>query len=330
MYWGLTLVVLTVLQAWLVQSEKVVRVTPEVESHLVFLRGLEKRADIKIDFWKEPSRLFQPVDIEVSEEDFITLSSLLEADGIEFKVQIDDVHKLIEKQLETIGAKGGGGGWHSQYHKLAAINSKLYQVHNNYRNMTSIINLGRSHKKRQMRAIKIQGNYSFNKPVFFIECGIHAREWVSPATCMFIIDEMTQKYGRDSSVTALLDKMDFIILPVFNVDGYAYTWKNPKKYKYRMWRKNRRYHPGYGCHGVDLNRNWGYKWGGAGASTYPCDITYRGSKAFSEVETANVRAFLKGLGGKLKGFIDFHSYSQLWFIPWGYTSEDTLDHDEQV
>ena len=38
---------------------------------------------------------------------------------------------------------------------------------------------------------------------------------------------MTQRYGKDSSVTALLDKMDFVILPVLNVDGYAYTWINP-------------------------------------------------------------------------------------------------------
>ena len=29
----------------------------------------------------------------------------------------------------------------------------------------------------------------------------------------------------------------------------------------RMWRKNRRY-AGRGCYGVDLNRNWDYKWGG--------------------------------------------------------------------
>ena len=28
-------------------------------------------------------------------------------------------------------------------------------------------------------------------------------------------------------MTALLDKMDFIILPVLNVDGYAYTWIDP-------------------------------------------------------------------------------------------------------
>ena len=37
---------------------------------------------------------------------------------------------------------------------------------------------------------------------------------------------MTQNYGKDFSVTALLDKMDFIIMPVLNVDGYAYTWED--------------------------------------------------------------------------------------------------------
>ena len=52
------------------------------------------------------------MEIEVSDADFITLSSLLEEDGIEFKLQIDDVQKLIEKELQPVGArrKGGGGG----------------------------------------------------------------------------------------------------------------------------------------------------------------------------------------------------------------------------
>ena len=71
---------------------------------------------------------------------------------------------------------------------------------------------------------------------------------------------------------------------------------------------------------------------GTGASRYACDSTYRGSTKFSEVETVNVRNFLDGLDrqGKLKGFIDFHAYSQMWFIPWGYTSRRTNDYEEQV
>ena len=40
---------------------------------------------------------------------------------------------------------------------------------------------------------------------------------------------MTQKYLTDASVRAMLDKVDFVILPVLNVDGYSYTWKNPVK-----------------------------------------------------------------------------------------------------
>ena len=38
----------------------------------------------------------------------------------------------------------------------------------------------------------------------------------------------------------------------------------------RLWRKNRSKNPGSSCIGVDLNRNWGYKWGGKGADTDPC------------------------------------------------------------
>ena len=38
---------------------------------------------------------------------------------------------------------------------------------------------------------------------------------------------MTQRYRTDDSVTQLLDKIDFVILPVLNVDGYSYTWIYP-------------------------------------------------------------------------------------------------------
>ena len=61
------------------------------------------------------------MDIEVSDEDFITLSSLLEEGGIEFKVQIDDVQKLIEEDLQPVGARRAGGDWHSEYHRLEEV-----------------------------------------------------------------------------------------------------------------------------------------------------------------------------------------------------------------
>ena len=59
-------------------------------------------------------------------------------------------------------------------------------------------------------------------------------------------------------VTKLVDKFDWIILPVFNVDGYEYTHTDK-----RLWRKTRSGPDRQsGCYGADPNRNWNYKWGG--------------------------------------------------------------------
>lgn len=55
----------------------------------------------------------------------------------------------------------------------------------------------------------------------------------------------------------------------------------------------------------------------AGASRDPCDDTYCGSKAFSEVETAQVAKFISDHGDTIVHYINFHSYSQFWMSPWG-------------
>jgi len=36
--------------------------------------------------------------------------------------------------------------------------------------------------------------------------------------------QIISKYGSDSSINSMLNKLDIVIMPVLNVDGYAYTW----------------------------------------------------------------------------------------------------------
>ncbi|CAH3157461.1 unnamed protein product [Porites evermanni] len=392
--WSTVFVLLIRHQALLVQSYKVVSVTPVVEAHLQILSQLEEQNEIEattkkriqqavraklkrethaqgygsdvltqpsIDFWTRPSQLNQTVDIEVSDEDFEKLSLVLkEHAGMEFTIQIDNLQQLINEQLEQNEASARNDNWHARYHPLNEITDKLEEMRRSSGGLAEIFELGKKGKgrkrvkrgkgkKKTLPAIKI--SIDDNKPVFFIQCGIHAREWISPATCMYIIDQTTthitafqisfttvlcfnffdtqmiQKSSSDASV--MLNKMSFVILPVFNPDGYEYTWTSGG----RMWRKNRRKNKKSSrCVGVDLNRNWSYEWGGEGASPNKCDETYRGKKAFSEKETMSVSKYLEGLNkqGRLKGFIDFHAFSQMWFIPWGYTATKTNDHKEQM
>lgn len=121
------------------------------------------------------------------------------------------------------------------------------------------------------------------KIIFIIFTGIHAREWISPATVTYIISEFVE--NRDKHLP-VIDGIDFYIVPVVNPDGYEYT-----HYGQRLWRKNRS-KGNYFCPGTDLNRNWGYMWGGQGTSGDNCREIYRGTGPFSEPETRSVSNFV--------------------------------------
>lgn len=156
------------------------------------------------------------------------------------------------------------------------------------------------------------------KPVFLITATQHAREWVAASTAMWICDRLARQYGIDPVVTSLLNNVDFRIIPVVNPDGYNHSFPTAQGGGgVRLWRKNRRLNSG-GSYGVDLNRNWGVGWGlSSGSSGTQSSDTYRGTAAFSEPETSQIRDFVLTLPN-IKAHIDLHSYSQLVLGPWGY------------
>jgi len=110
---------------------------------------------------------------------------------------------------------------------------------------------------------------------------------------------------------------DFHIIPVPNPDGYDYTWEHD-----RYWYKNRQViSPQAKCIGLDMGRNWGYKWqpdvpASAGnftkpkEPTDPCSHWYPGSRPFQAPEVNNIANFVTTLPD-LVGFIDLRSYGQM-------------------
>jgi len=138
-----------------------------------------------------------------------------------------------------------------------------------------------------------------------------------------MVNQLCTDYGKDPVVTNLLDKMVFTVLPVFNPDGYSYTWTDN-----RMWRKTRSPNPGSSCIGTDPNRNWDDHWCQQGASDDPCDDAFCGPAAFSEVELKAVSNYIKAKAPFYQGYINFHAYSQLWMSPWGWTTD--LPKDFQI
>ena len=77
---------------------------------------------------------------------------------------------------------------------------------------------------------------------------------------------------------------------------YEYTFRGD-----RLWRKNRSSpEKGGVCIGVDLNRNYGYRWGGLGTSKQPCREIFAGTGPFSEPETNAVKNFFETSASNFK------------------------------
>ncbi|CAH3148707.1 unnamed protein product, partial [Pocillopora meandrina] len=272
-----------------------------------------------IDFWRPPSHPGETVDMQVSPEEFIKLTRLLTQNKIRYKVPIFDLQAVMNGQNDVNYKRSS---WHNTYHTFDEIVSWI-KATSQSSNIIRMHSLGKSYENRDQYILQIQANHQVIKPLVFINCGTHAREWISPASCIYIIDQIVSQYGKDPNVTALLDKIDLAIVPVFNVDGYVYTWTQD-----RLWRKNRSPNHGSLCFGTDLNRNWQFSWGDHGASENPCSFIYQGSSAMSEKEVQNLDRFLKSQLKRLAGFLDVHSYSQMWMIPWGFAKENIKDYDE--
>ncbi|XP_023666211.1 carboxypeptidase A2-like [Paramormyrops kingsleyae] len=314
--------------AKLFAGDQVLRINAESEEHIHLLQALEKQESIELDFWLSPVSSDLPIDVRVPFASLPAVKVFLESNNIPHYVMIKDVQELLEEEranmkasrLRESRAKSFDFG---AYHTLDEIYSWMDSLVAGHPRLVTKVPIGYSYEKRPMYALKFSTGGS-KRPAIWIDAGIHAREWVSPATAVWTANKIAADYGHDASVTSLLDSMDIYLLIVTNPDGYVFTHTN---FQNRMWRKTRSVIPGSTCRGVDPNRNWDAGFGGPGASGDPCSESYHGPRAESEVEVRNVVELIKSQGN-FKSFISIHSYSQLLMYPYGYKCADAADSVE--
>ncbi|KAL7881949.1 hypothetical protein AOLI_G00087980 [Acnodon oligacanthus] len=164
------------------------------------------------------------------------------------------------------------------------------------------------------------------KKAVWMDCGIHAREWIAPAFCQWFVKEILQTYRTDEKMKQIVQNLDFYVTPVLNIDGYTYTWINEST---RLWRKSRSPPPaGCTCHGVDLNRNFNANWGTVGVSTDCCSNTYCGQSPVSEKESQAVTEFVGNRTAEIICFLTIHSYGQQVLLPYGHPHVIAPNHGE--
>ncbi|XP_009915530.1 carboxypeptidase B2 [Haliaeetus albicilla] len=281
--------------------------------------------------------LWQPVVVENIRKDrevhfYVRASSInsikaqLRQLNIQHNVTMADVQGHIEKQTtnDTVNPRSSSS-YYENYHSMKEIYHWMEEVARVHSDLLQKIYIGSSYEKRPLYVLKLSKSQEISKSAIWIDCGIHAREWISPAFCLWFIGHAIHMRERDQTMTMLLEHFDFYVMPVMNVDGYEYTWSHPSN---RLWRKSRSSHGNSKCIGTDMNRNFDARWCGKGASPYECQETYCGPYPESEPEVKAVARFVRDHKDIIKAYITMHSYSQLVLFPYSYTMDKTKDHDE--
>lgn len=220
-------------------------------------------------------------------------------------------------------AYGASNTFDKGYRTYEQVTADLKRLADKYPDRVTLKSIGQSWETtqgradRQLWAVRITGpGDAAQRPAVSFTANLHARELAPVETAMTLIDKLVEGYDKDPAIKKLVDTRVIYVAPMLNPDGHH------KAEGGADWRKNT--HEFKGGTGVDLNRNFPFKWGGPGTSSSTGSDIFCGPSAASEPETQAVVNYLSNIPN-LKIGMDFHSYSNLVMWSWGWTDQKPQD-----
>jgi len=277
----------------------------------------------------------------------------LAAHGYDYEVVAEDIYaRDVAAAPAATPVVELPGPDRSDYRRLGDYVSEMKQLAKENPSYVKLLKLPhKSLEGRTIHGLEIGANVrrADGRPVYYIDGIHHAREWPA-AEYPMIFAHLLVEHRNVPEVQRLLRGVRVMIVPIVNVDGFDYSRESVLSAHQAIadrtsmtgslngfegyWRKNRRsltgvtvphVHKNPDAYGVDVNRNYGFKWGDnqGGSSSSQTSTTYRGEAPFSEPETKNVRHLLST--NNVVSVITNHTYGRLVLRPWGDTYEDAPD-----
>lgn len=199
---------------------KLLELQPTKQADLDLLHTLSDT----MDFWYLTKNLDEKAHVLVEPENMDKFKQLMSNYNITYGTLINDVEESFQaeqlSQQPTLRVLQKGISFDA-YARFNNINGYLDGLASSYPDLVRVVTVGASYERRQMKVIRIADrNARGAKKSVFLDAGIHAREWIAPATALYVIHELVENYANNKDV---LKNLEWIILPVANPDGYEYS-----------------------------------------------------------------------------------------------------------
>jgi len=182
------------------------------------------------------------------------------------------------------------------YHTYDQVYAVLDSFVTNYPTICRLDTIGLSVQGRAIWAMRVTDNpmVEENEPEIRLPGNMHGDEHIGTEVPLYFLRYLVENYASNSQVQALVNNREIWILPTINPDGKVANSR-------------------YNANGVDLNRNYGYFWDGAGGGSVP----------FSEIENQVMLQHLEENNVSLE--YNYHSVAQYVNYPWDYHPADPVD-----
>ena len=225
---------------------------PNTEENIDLLRYLDANINEDgMDFLSHPTSADKRIEILIHPELAKTSKDLFQECNMTISVISSNFIEMIEEEKLELAKKEENFARNLRsrsaqrqgeypfdlftYNTLQKMNDYLFHLSQytaNYNPMPGLnvvpYRIGTTYEGRSINMLKISLNDGKKKAAIWMDCGVHSRERISPAFCMYAIDQIIRQPEE------LLYMFDFYIVPILNPDGYAYM-----ESRNRMWRKNR-------------------------------------------------------------------------------------------
>ncbi len=294
----------------------------------------------RIDVWKilrEPGRL----EALITADDYRQLV----AEGFDLALDPTQTRILDRLGIPLDGQSSGIPGFPC-YRTVPETYATAQSIVTDHPDLASWIDVGDSWEKTQdpqagwdLFVLRLtQSGIPGPKPSFFANFAIHAREYTTAELGTRFAEYLVDRYGTDPDVTWLLDHHEVHLMLQSNPDGRVRAEAGA------LWRKNTNNDicSNTDTRGVDLNRNFAFRWNCCnGASNNQCSTVFRGPAAASEPEIQSLQNYVRSIFPDQRGpdlddpapddatgvAIDVHSSGRLVILPWTSISTPTANGD---
>lgn len=196
--------------------------------------------------------------------------------------------------------------------------------------LARLVEIGRSHQGRPILALKISDRPELDEdePALLLNAAHHGSELLSTEIALDAVQTLLEGYGRDKKVRRLVDELEIWCVPLVNPDGnVAYLQHGGD-----AGRKNGRDLDEDGVlepdEGVDLNRNYPFRWGAlgeVGSRSVGRHSRYRGEAPASEPETKAMMGLAER--ERFVASVSFHTSGTLILAPYTIDGVDNPEPD---